>query len=238
MRPRVRTAGLMLVQRSRGALLEQRFNLNKDRNAKLEGQFAGAVNTVSLHAEDIVRGYRIDIWDSASGEWRSLCRRTARYELNGAAVVVDADARGREHRPARGDQVGGSRRASRTSCISTKRWCRGPDGAWPRRRRVARSSQTTSFDKTVTQSEAQVAARPGLQVAVRGGEGLAAATAVRPRVLDTRARRRPRWQFARAAGRRLRGEQPSAHARRYLRYEPVAAPIVALLSPSGARDGR
>ena len=30
------------------------------------------------------------------------------------------------------------------------------------------------------------------------------------------------------------GEEPSVHARRYLRYEPVAAPIVALLSAAGS----
>ena len=36
----------------------------QDAQHQLEGQFAGAANTVSLHAEDLVRGYRIDIWDS------------------------------------------------------------------------------------------------------------------------------------------------------------------------------
>ena len=42
-----------------------------------------------LHAEDIVRGYRIDIWDSTTGSWQSLCRRNARYELGDTPLVVN-----------------------------------------------------------------------------------------------------------------------------------------------------
>lgn len=30
-------------------------------------------------AEDVLRGYRVDIFNEASGEWRSLCQRVARY---------------------------------------------------------------------------------------------------------------------------------------------------------------
>ena len=231
--PAVRTAGLMLVQRSRGTLLEQRFDLNKDRNAKLEGQFAGAVNTVSLHAEDIVRGYRIDIWDSTSGEWRSLCRRTARYELNGAAVVVVPSPE--EESTVR---LAATKSADKTSnqkllylheaLVSWTGWSLA---APPPGRAI---KPDDSFDKTVTQSEAQVP--PGLDFksqfeAVKGSL---------PRLRFGRAY----WIRARAvdlAGNSLEpqaidfgGEQPSVHARRYLRYEPVTAPIVALLSAAGS----
>ena len=35
--------------------------------------------TIKFNAEDIVRGYRIDIYDEAKGQWRSLCQRTGSY---------------------------------------------------------------------------------------------------------------------------------------------------------------
>jgi hypothetical protein len=88
--PALRTSGLTLVHTGRDGFITKRFNTNKTGNAALEGQFAGGTAAVELRAEDLVRGYRVDIWDSASGMWQSLCRRTARYELDDGAVVVDA----------------------------------------------------------------------------------------------------------------------------------------------------
>ena len=34
---------------------------------------------IKFNAEDMVRGYRIDIYDEAKGQWRSLCQRTGSY---------------------------------------------------------------------------------------------------------------------------------------------------------------
>ena len=87
--PALRTAGLMLVQRQRGTWLSERFLVNKQRNKALESQMQGTPAAVALHAEDLVRGYRIDIWDANTSAWASLCRRTAHYELNDRAVVVE-----------------------------------------------------------------------------------------------------------------------------------------------------
>ena len=87
--PSLRTAGLMLVQQQRADTLSKRFNSNKTRNGQLESQLAGGAATASLHAQDLIRGYRIDIWDSVSRRWQSLCRRTARYELGDGPVGVD-----------------------------------------------------------------------------------------------------------------------------------------------------
>jgi len=39
-----------------------------------------------LHAEDLVRGYRVDVRSTASGRWRSLCQRDGEYRF------LDADA--------------------------------------------------------------------------------------------------------------------------------------------------
>ncbi len=89
--PALRTSGLTLVHTGRAAFVAKRFDANKTGNAALEGQFAGGTTPVELRAEDLVRGYRVDIWDSASGKWQSLCRRTARYELDDGAVVIEAN---------------------------------------------------------------------------------------------------------------------------------------------------
>jgi hypothetical protein len=57
--PSLRTAGLMLVQRQRGTWLGNRFMVNQQRNKALESQMQGMPGAVALHAEDLVRGYRI-----------------------------------------------------------------------------------------------------------------------------------------------------------------------------------
>jgi len=39
---------------------------------------------IELYAEDLVRGYRVDIWDGASDNWHSLCERVGDYVFEGA----------------------------------------------------------------------------------------------------------------------------------------------------------
>ena len=36
-------------------------------------------NNIVFYAEDVLRGYRIDVFNEATGDWRSLCQRLARY---------------------------------------------------------------------------------------------------------------------------------------------------------------
>ena len=79
----------MLVQTDRAGMLSSRFSSNKTRNGQLESQLAGGAATAKLHTQDLIRGYHIDIWDSVTRRWQSLCRRTAHYVLGDAAVAVD-----------------------------------------------------------------------------------------------------------------------------------------------------
>lgn len=231
--PAVRTGGLMLVQRARDAVLLQRLHLNKDRNAKIEGQFAGAVNTVPLHAEDIVRGYRIDIWDSATGTWHSLCRRTAHYELGSAGIVIQPSPE--EESTVRLAATKSADQSSNANLMflheALMSWTGWSLAAPPPGRSIRPDD---SVNDTTTESEAEVP--PGLHFKSR---------------FDPVKGSLPRLRFGRAYWIRARavdlagnsldpqpldfgGEQPAAHARPYLRYEPVAAPIVALLSTAGA----
>ena len=75
-----------------------------DRATRLVAVFAGAkanntaitanpqASGVVLHAEDVTRGYRIDVWTSLSGEWHSLCLRDGTYSfLNGPLTRTYSD---------------------------------------------------------------------------------------------------------------------------------------------------
>ena len=163
-----------------------------------------------------MRGYRIDIWDSTTGDGRSLCRRTARYELNDGRVVVEPSPE-EESTVRLAATKSTDKTAIRTCSISTKRWCPGPAGAWPRRRRVARSSRTTRVDKTSTQTEAEVP--PGLNFKSR----FEAVKGSLPRLRFGRAY----WIRARAvdlAGNSLRRRQATSAAssrRRHARRVPA-----------------
>ena len=42
-----------------------------------------------MFAEDLIRGYRIDIWDDVTREWHSLCERKSIYDIAGGQIVID-----------------------------------------------------------------------------------------------------------------------------------------------------
>ena len=81
--PALRTAGLMLVHRKRAAMLSDKFKANALKNASAQAvsDAAPSATPPDLYAQDILRGFRFDIWDETTRVWRSLCRRTAVYTL-------------------------------------------------------------------------------------------------------------------------------------------------------------
>jgi hypothetical protein len=91
--PALRNAGLMLVHQKRGTALENAFSRNKTLDKNMHDVFAQpSLAQAKLYAEDLVRGWRVDILDKTSGKWRSLCQRVARYDINKGEVVL-ADLR-------------------------------------------------------------------------------------------------------------------------------------------------
>lgn len=87
--PALRTAGLMLVHRARAASLGAAFTRNRARDAALQQALAQPTAPApALHAEDLVRGWRVDVWDATTGRWRSLCERVADYHVGGGAVTL------------------------------------------------------------------------------------------------------------------------------------------------------
>jgi hypothetical protein len=91
--PALRTAGLMLVHRKRAAMLADKFEANALKNASAQAvseDVPGAAPP-ALFAQDVLRGFRFDIWDATTGVWRSLCRREAVYTL-GDGLTVEPEA--------------------------------------------------------------------------------------------------------------------------------------------------
>jgi hypothetical protein len=229
--PSLRTAGLVLVQRGRGAMLQDRFTTNKTKDDLAKAVFEGQPNAAppQLWAEDLVRGFRFDVWDATTGLWRSLCRRTATYELDDGAVVVN---------PATGEEEGTVRLAATRSADPTSNrdivylheavvsWTGWSLAASPPGRAVLPDG---TVDRTQPQTEAELP--PGLKFrsrfrAVRGSL---------PRLRFGR----HYWMRARAVD--LAGnspppqegdfgpENPHGNAQPFLRYEPIAAPVIALV---------
>ena len=233
--PSLRTAGMMLVQRDRGRALEASFA----RNAKTNGQAqdlidGGQVALPELWAEDVVRGFRFDVWDGATGVWRSLCRRTASYSV-GDAVVVE---------PLAGEEESAVRLAATKSPDNQT----NQDLLWLHEAIVSWAGWSLAApppgraikpdDEVGTEAQTEAVIPPGLNFSSRF-------RAVHGSLPRLRFGRRY-WMRARAvdlAGNSLLPrdedfgpEDPERNARAFLRYEPVAAPVVALVNAGGVTE--
>lgn len=88
--PALRSGGLSLVKTGRALNLVAMLKLSKQKNLAAE---AGS-SDVDLYAEDVNMGYRMDIWDDRSGEWRSLHRRQGVYQFTDGGILVSAEDEG------------------------------------------------------------------------------------------------------------------------------------------------
>lgn len=91
--PALRNGGIGVARPNYGAELLQAFAqslalnnylANQDGSASTSAAPAGGVDkppepTNELWAEDVVRGYRVDVKDSLTNAWHSLCQRSGRY---------------------------------------------------------------------------------------------------------------------------------------------------------------
>ncbi len=89
--PSLRTSGISLVRKERATALKSRFAANQRQKDDAQTQ-----QGIQLWAEDIVRGYRVDIWDAHTRRWRSLCRRVANYELGSDGRIQISPRAGEE----------------------------------------------------------------------------------------------------------------------------------------------
>ncbi len=72
--PALRSAGIALVEEDQALRTKQFFGRAQANNAAIE-----AGGDVTLFADDLARGLRVDVWDERTKVWRSLCRRVGSY---------------------------------------------------------------------------------------------------------------------------------------------------------------
>ena len=74
--PSMRSGGLQLYIDGRGATTVDAIQQSKAFNQALE---SGGAQPRPFYAEDLVRGYRLDVWESRTNAWHSLHRRSGHY---------------------------------------------------------------------------------------------------------------------------------------------------------------
>ena len=95
--PALRTAGLVLVHRNRGAMLHNVLQQAGKKNTSLEKIHQSAPSSTppappELYAEDLVRGFRVDMWDRTTAVWRSLCQRSEHYQFEDLAQPINVES--------------------------------------------------------------------------------------------------------------------------------------------------
>jgi hypothetical protein len=100
--PSLRSAGLALVSDARELALLQDFQLATAFNNALS---ADKPQPNPYFAEDLVRGFRLDVWDSYSKTWHSLHRRNAVYTI-GKQSFTSKDEEGYVHLAVSGPALG------------------------------------------------------------------------------------------------------------------------------------
>jgi len=232
--PALRTPGLLLAQTARGAMLKDRFGTNKDKNERAEKIAQGlmSANALQFWAEDLVRGFRFDVWDGKTRRWHSLVRREAIYSLSDGALTVSPKA-GEEEAIVRLGATTSPDPSSNADIVYLHEvllaWAGWSLAAPPPGRAI---KPDDSHDTTGSQSEAELP--PGMKFSSR----FRAARESLPRLRFGR----EYWMRGRVvdlAGNSLGHqeadfgpEMPKDNARPYVRYEPVESPAIALVKRS------
>jgi hypothetical protein len=89
--PSLRSGGFSLFADGRALRLLKNFQDSKQFNMDLE---SNAKPKRPFYAEDLVHGYRVDIWDSFTNEWHSLHRRMASYTIGKLTFAPEDEVEG------------------------------------------------------------------------------------------------------------------------------------------------
>ncbi|MBM3500327.1 MAG: hypothetical protein FJX74_16850, partial [Armatimonadetes bacterium] len=89
--PSLRSAGIWVARVNRAhQLATQVLPRTQTQNAQLTNLARKQPGDVDdLYADDVARGYRVDVLDEASGQWRSLCARVGDYRFHSDAEGVN-----------------------------------------------------------------------------------------------------------------------------------------------------
>ncbi|HDR8433904.1 TPA: hypothetical protein QC285_003695 [Bacillus cereus] len=77
--PALRTGGISVIRSGNARNFNKIFYKSAEFNRMLEG--GDSPQLLDLYAEDLTRGYRLDVFDELTGEWRSLHQRVGTYKL-------------------------------------------------------------------------------------------------------------------------------------------------------------
>lgn len=80
--PPLRTVGLAVLQRDLPEQLQAHARHAEVLNNALQ---ADGVPTAALYAEDVLRGFRLDVWDSVSKRWHSVHQRRSAFDFIGTS---------------------------------------------------------------------------------------------------------------------------------------------------------
>ena len=90
--PSLQSAGLALVRPGRAGAMHQRLLHALQANQSAQSSPPSQPAAAPLWADDLTRGYRVDIEDGNSGRWRSLCSRLVSYDrLDGSPKLTVSD---------------------------------------------------------------------------------------------------------------------------------------------------
>ncbi len=72
--PSLQSAGIALVQAGHAKAMVESFRRSAEMNSEVEQG-----STPTFDQEDLIRGFRVDVWDEVPRKWRSLCERVGKY---------------------------------------------------------------------------------------------------------------------------------------------------------------
>jgi hypothetical protein len=84
--PSTEATGLALHRTDKAKVLYQALGKAAGIQAKLGTK---ALAATTLHAEDVLRGYRLDVWDDETEEWHSLCLRSGSYTFDDVTIKIN-----------------------------------------------------------------------------------------------------------------------------------------------------
>jgi len=74
--PALRSSGLSVVRTGNAVVLAEALRTSLDHHQAIVGR-----REPTFYAEDLVQGYRVDVWDEGSKRWHSLCKRVGSYHF-------------------------------------------------------------------------------------------------------------------------------------------------------------
>lgn len=234
----LRNAGLMLVHNDRGESLTNAFKRNSVINKTLmsyqQTVDSGTPPPVmpvneppEFFAEDLVRGFRIDIWDDQSRRWHSLCQRNARYTIDGFGDVVVPVEEGTVRL--------GATRSPDPGAHPDLLWMHEAVLTWSGWSLCApQPGKTVGTDDQIADEGAETV----------GGIPLSSSFRTLPGSLPRLRYGRRYWLRARVVDLAsnsldydpddIAGENPQQFSQPYLRYEPIRPPTLALVKPDAS----